>query len=829
MNFLDSPRVATVTAICQRSSPASSCDPQEEPSDENNRSKDSMMDSRSAHSDLHLDLERLALVLAGSQQGFWDWDIRTGEVRRNERWAEILGYTLEEIEPTVRQGEDLVHPDDREAVRRSLQDHLEGRTQAHESEHRMRTKDGNYKWVLDSGRIVERDAQGRPTRMSGTHRDITRRKQAEKSLRASEYQFRRLVGNIPGMVYQAQPDWSAQIISHSVQLCGYSIEEFSSRSVSWRDIVHPDDKARVVEEESTLTDRQDSIVQEYRIIAKDGRTVWVSDHKSSVFTEDGKLERIDGVVFDITERHRMAEALEKQHAFLRTIIDLNPNLIFARDREGRFTLVNQAVADAYGTTVENLKGKSDADFNPNRGEVEAFWRTDLEVMNALRVRFLPEEQITDVTGKRRWLQTVKIPLIGEDGRAEQVLGVAMDITVRKEAEGKLRKFSRAVEQSLTTVMITDADGVIEYVNPTFTRLSGYTAEEVIGKRPSISKSGITNREEYSRLWQTITDGGEWKGEFLNKRKDGQLYWVSSSISPIRDPNGVVVNFLAIQEDVTEHKRMEEALAKQNGKMAKELALAGRVQRSLLPIKLPAIAGWEVAVKFEPAGEASGDFFDVRLLPNGNLCVLVADVIGKGVSAALFMALTWHAIRVYADQFPANPEQALGALNNYVLRNVRTEQYATIFFGILDPASGKLCYCNAGHHPPFIVRRKNRDTGEELKATGIPVGFIENTVWEQATVELDPGDLLAIYTDGVTEALSLQETFFGETRLLSSIQKQFRNSPRDVVGAVFAELQTFIGDGALADDIILLVIKREELEKTHPHPEGNDGGAELVLQ
>jgi len=394
-----------------------------------------MTNHRITQFDARQDLERLTLVLAGSQLGIWDWDIRSGEVRRNERWAEILGYTLEQIEPTVMQGEDLVHPDDRPAARKSLQDHLDGRTQAHESEHRMRSNSGTYIWVHDIGRIIERDGQGRPTRMSGTHRDITERKQAEEALRAREHQYRGLVGNIPGMVYQAQPDWSAQIISHSEQLCGYTLEEFSSRAVNWRDIIHPDDSAWVKEEGAILADHQDNLVQEYRIIAKDGRTVWVSDHKSSVFTHEGKLERIDGVVFDMT--------------------------------------------------------------------------------------------------------------------------------ARKETENKLRTFSRAVEQSLTTVMITAEDGVIEYVNPTFTRLSGYTSEEVIGKMPSISKSGVTTKEEYARMWETITGGGEWKGEFLNKRKNGELYWVSTSISPIRDANGAIRNYLAIQEDVTERKRIEEALAKQN--------------------------------------------------------------------------------------------------------------------------------------------------------------------------------------------------------------------------------------------------------------------------
>ena len=121
--------------------------------------------------------ERLKLVLEGSRQGLWDWNIETGEVRRNERWAEMLGYTLAETEFTVEQWTDLVHPDDRAAARQSTQDHLEGRTPMHEIEYRMLTKDGQYRWILDRARIVKRDPRGRPLRMSGTHTDITEQRQ----------------------------------------------------------------------------------------------------------------------------------------------------------------------------------------------------------------------------------------------------------------------------------------------------------------------------------------------------------------------------------------------------------------------------------------------------------------------------------------------------------------------------------------------------------------------------------------------------------------------------------------------------------------------------
>ncbi len=141
----------------------------------------------------------------------------------------------------------------------------------------------------------------------------------------------------------------------------------------------------------------------------------------------------------ISASMRAAATQAKQEAFLRQVLDINPNLIFAKDREGRFTLVNQAVAEIYGTTVEELIGKTDADFNPNAEEVAFFRRMDLEVMNSLQEKIIPEEVITDAKGKLHWLQTVKRPIIGPDGIANQVLGVATDITERRHLEEQLRK------------------------------------------------------------------------------------------------------------------------------------------------------------------------------------------------------------------------------------------------------------------------------------------------------------------------------------------------------------------------------------------------------
>jgi PAS domain S-box-containing protein len=149
----------------------------------------------------------------------------------------------------------------------------------------------------------------------------------------------------------------------------------------------------------------------------------------------------------------------------------------------------------------------------------------------------------------------------EEGKPTRMEEIIRDITGRKKVEDQLRKLSRAVEQSPVTVLITDTKGNIEYVNPKFTQLTGYTSEEALGQNPRILKTDKTPPEVFKELWKTITSGTEWRGEFFNKKKNGELFWESASISPVRNSEGIVTHFVAVKEDITERKRMEEQLMK----------------------------------------------------------------------------------------------------------------------------------------------------------------------------------------------------------------------------------------------------------------------------
>ena len=168
-----------------------------------------------------------------------------------------------------------------------------------------------------------------------------------------------------------------------------------------------------------------------------------------------------------------------------------------------------------------------------------------------------------------------MPLHDKDGHVIGVLGTYEDVTERKRMDEKVRQLSRAVEQSPVSIVITNKDGNIEYVNRKFTEVTGYSFSEAIGKNPRILKSGELPAELYKRMWECISDGQEWRGEFHNRKKNGELFWELSMISPIFNAAGAITHYLAVKEDITERKQLEEQL-RQSQKMEAFGQLAGGV-------------------------------------------------------------------------------------------------------------------------------------------------------------------------------------------------------------------------------------------------------------
>ncbi len=258
--------------------------------------------------------ERLKFVLEGSQLGFWDWNIETDEVIRNERSAEMLGYTLHEIEFSVKQWTDLHHPDDRAAVWKSIDDHLRGLTSVHRMEYRMRAKDGRYRWIFDHAKVVQHDALGKPIRMSGTHTDITERKQAEEALLESEERFSGFFRASPvgTSITRLSDGQFVDINDAFLGLFSYTREEVIGQNplklAMW---ASPEDRAKMVELLQKLGRIQD-FETKFRRKSGEIRDVRVSAEVIEVAGE----RYILGLTHDITERKRALEEKEKLEAQL---------------------------------------------------------------------------------------------------------------------------------------------------------------------------------------------------------------------------------------------------------------------------------------------------------------------------------------------------------------------------------------------------------------------------------------------------------------------------------------------------------------------------------
>jgi sigma-B regulation protein RsbU (phosphoserine phosphatase) len=268
-----------------------------------------------------------------------------------------------------------------------------------------------------------------------------------------------------------------------------------------------------------------------------------------------------------------------------------------------------------------------------------------------------------------------------------------------------------------------------------------------------------------------------------------------------------LNSVQVYAQTLAHQRVEQ-----------ELALAWQIQSSFLPDDLPHIPGWQLAAALQPARETSGDFYDVIPLSKGRFGILVADVADKGVGAALYMALSRTLIRTHATEYDSRPDQVLGATNRRILMDARASLFVTAFYGILDPAAGTLVYCNAGHHPPYLFSTEQKEPVQELRGTGMALGVLEDATWECKVVEIAPGDVLLLYTDGVVDAQDQQERFFGKERLLEITQASLDSaesrvpSAQGIQDALMAGVHQFVGRAPQFDDSTLMVVVRDSAVK-----------------
>ncbi|MBI2846117.1 MAG: GAF domain-containing protein, partial [Chloroflexi bacterium] len=241
------------------------------------------------------------------------------------------------------------------------------------------------------------------------------------------------------------------------------------------------------------------------------------------------------------------------------------------------------------------------------------------------------------------------------------------------------------------------------------------------------------------------------------------------------------------------------------RLESELRVAHNIQASLLPHELPKIRGWELGAMWTAARVISGDFYDCFPVPGGKWGFVIADVAGKGIPAALFMALCRTLVRTFCmDGRP--PQEAITRANDIILADAQSDWFVTLFYGLLDPKWGILTYVNAGHPPPLWYRRGTGET-EGLKAEGIALGVIAGPKLEERSVQLEAGDLLLFYTDGLSEARDAQDRLFGERRIRNLLKKFAGERPSAFLTALQKGIAAFAQGRETSDDLTAILIKR----------------------
>ncbi len=427
------------------------------------------------------------------------------------------------------------------------------------------------------------EADGKALLYSIIH-DITGRKQAEAALQIREEIFSSIVNQAADAVVLVDCETAAfrEFNAAAHQGLGYTREEFAALRIH---DIEGQQSPQEIEKNIGLLRAGKPLTFETRHRRHDG-TLREARVSSRLLRIQGR-DYITSIWTDITEAKHQAREAASQQRFVADLIDHSSLQIYVKDRAGRYLLVNQAFETISDRKREVVLGRTDVEVFPGH-DGERFRQNDLAIMASGLARTM-EEELTGADGRPRTFISTKFPVRDGTGAIIGLCGMTLEITERKQIEEAHTQLATVVEQASEVIVVTDLRGTIQYVNPAFEQSTGYSRAEALGQNPRILKSGKHDEAFYRNLWETLKRGETWRGRFINRRKDGPLYYEDASITPIRNAAGKVINYVAAKRDVTREVQLE-AQFLQAQKMEAVGRLAGGVAHDFNNI-LQAILGF----------------------------------------------------------------------------------------------------------------------------------------------------------------------------------------------------------------------------------------------
>ena len=422
---------------------------------------------------------------------------------------------------------------------------------------RHRRRDGSIIEVeLTDGDIL---FEGRPAALTQA-KDVSEQRAAQAQLRQRDERFQAVLKATNDAVWDwdvasGRLWWSEGVTT----LFGYPREEISDRYDWWRERVHPEDRAETIAgSDALLEGRAGSWQAEYRFRCADGSYADVLDRGLALRDDAGHTRRVVGAMMDISERKRIERALRDSQERLDLALAASDLASWDWDIAGGCVSLSPHFAHMLGYSLEEIGDQMQAwatlihpeDQPRLRAQIVRHFKGELLMFEA-------DYRMRTRGGDWRWMQTVgRVVEQSRDGRALRMSGTHRDITAHKRTTDLVRKLSQAVDQSANMVVITDPAGVIEYVNPKFCEITGYTRDEIVGRELWSMKSLDMPVATFREVWETLSAGNEWHGELHNRKRNGEFYWCLESISPVRDEHGNITNFVSVAEDISERKHAE---------------------------------------------------------------------------------------------------------------------------------------------------------------------------------------------------------------------------------------------------------------------------------
>lgn len=465
--------------------------------------------------------------------------------------SQITGYSKEDFIENHVHFRDIIHPDDRQMVFDVIQNSI-AQHQKFRLEYRILSKNNDVVYVWEQGQGVYSESHELLS-VDGYIVDITHIKLNEIELASSKQLLHTILDTIPVSVFWKNKD---------LQYAGANINFLRDTNTTLQDIYGKTDfELPWADNAKQFTDIDKEVIAsgipkfhyEEEIVTESLQKGWLKTSKIPLLNEKGEIQGILGMYENITEQKRMLQELKEREELYRMQFEEHNAIKIILDPEtNQIVNVNKAAVETYGWSKEEFLQMSVIDLDALGAE------TLIRVQESRQLH----KKYFETIHKKADGSCMDVEVYWSDiviKNKNYVHNIVHDITEKKRAENKLKLQIRAIEQSPVSIVITNNNGIIEYVNPKFSQITGYTYQEAIGQKPSILKSGAQTDDFYKELWNTIVLGQDWSGEILNKRKNGELFWEQALISPIVNEKNEVTHYVAVKEDITEKKQMLEDL------------------------------------------------------------------------------------------------------------------------------------------------------------------------------------------------------------------------------------------------------------------------------